>query len=45
MLRTCKADTCVGLKPGQGESLNSTDPHWMVNGKFGMIQSYLSLII
>jgi damage-control phosphatase, subfamily III len=40
MLRTCKADTCVGLTPGQDLELYSTDKNWMKNGKFGMIQSY-----
>ncbi|KAJ3332356.1 hypothetical protein HDU91_003118, partial [Kappamyces sp. JEL0680] len=41
MLRTCKADTCVGLKEGQEQHLASMDPNWMTNGKFGMIQAHL----
>jgi hypothetical protein len=41
MLRTCKADTCVGLYPGQEQKLNIMDKNWMTNGKFGMIQIYI----
>ena len=38
-LRTLKADVVAGLKPGQGEALFNVDQNWLVNGKFGMIQS------
>ncbi|KAJ3321617.1 hypothetical protein HDV06_004032 [Boothiomyces sp. JEL0866] len=38
MVRTCKANTCCGLLPGQKDELDSTDPNWMVNGKFGIVQ-------
>lgn len=40
MLRTCKSDLIVGLKPNQSQELFSKDPRWMVNGKWGMIQVY-----
>ena len=38
MLRTCKADVCVGLADDQEHELTQRDPNWMVNGKFGVIQ-------
>ncbi|WFD44518.1 hypothetical protein MPSI1_003186 [Malassezia psittaci] len=31
-LRTCKAEVCVGLRPGQAESLNERDAEWRTNG-------------
>ncbi|XP_020661322.3 damage-control phosphatase ARMT1 isoform X1 [Pogona vitticeps] len=37
-LRTLKCDIQVGLKPGQGEKLSSTEPEWMITGKYGIIQ-------
>ena len=37
-LRTCKADTVAGLRPGLGEELNATDPGWMYSGEYGLIQ-------
>lgn len=36
--RTMQADVVAGLAPGQGERLTATDPQWLVNGKWGMIQ-------
>ncbi|KND03902.1 uncharacterized protein SPPG_01355 [Spizellomyces punctatus DAOM BR117] len=42
LLRTCKSDVAVGLKPGQAEQLTAEDKGWMVNGKFGMIQYHSS---
>ncbi|KAG8438856.1 hypothetical protein GDO86_005154 [Hymenochirus boettgeri] len=37
-IRTLKADVQVGLKSGVGEQLSSTEPDWMVTGKYGIIQ-------
>uniref|UniRef100_A0A8C5J136 Sugar phosphate phosphatase n=1 Tax=Junco hyemalis TaxID=40217 RepID=A0A8C5J136_JUNHY len=37
-LRTLKCDTQVGLKPGQGEQIQASEPEWMVSGKYGVIQ-------
>jgi len=36
--RVPKSEVVTGLAHGQAEKLNSTDPDWMVNGKWGMIQ-------
>lgn len=37
-LRTCKADTCVGLQPGQEEILDrETGGEWQRNGKYAVI--------
>ncbi|KAJ3152992.1 hypothetical protein HDU86_005448 [Geranomyces michiganensis] len=38
LLRTCKSDPAVGLRSGQAEELDTTDPKWRVNGKWGMLQ-------
>ncbi|XP_066467396.1 damage-control phosphatase ARMT1 [Tiliqua scincoides] len=37
-LRTLKCDIQVGLKPGQGEQFMTTEPEWMLIGKYGVIQ-------
>jgi len=37
-LRTCKADTVVGLKPGLGEEMNAKDPNWLTTGEYGLVQ-------
>uniref|UniRef100_A0A8D0GLL3 Sugar phosphate phosphatase n=1 Tax=Sphenodon punctatus TaxID=8508 RepID=A0A8D0GLL3_SPHPU len=37
-IRTLKADIQVGLKPGQGEQLMTSEPEWMIIGKYGIIQ-------
>nr|XP_033807891.1 damage-control phosphatase ARMT1 [Geotrypetes seraphini]XP_033807892.1 damage-control phosphatase ARMT1 [Geotrypetes seraphini] len=37
-IRTLKADLQVGLKCGHGEQLTSSDPTWMISGKYGVIQ-------
>lgn len=36
-LRTCKADTIVGLHSGQEEELDSIDKDWRINGKYAVI--------
>lgn len=37
-LRTIKADTVSGLKPGVAEELTARDERWMETGEFGLIQ-------
>ncbi|XP_019405616.1 PREDICTED: protein-glutamate O-methyltransferase isoform X1 [Crocodylus porosus] len=37
-IRTLKAEIQVGLKPGQGEQLATSESEWMINGKYGIIQ-------
>ncbi|KAK2525763.1 Armt1 [Columba livia] len=37
-LRTLKSDTQVGLKPGQGEQIQASEPEWMISGKYGVVQ-------
>ena len=33
-----KADVVVGLKEGQASIAQETDPEWMTNGNWGLIQ-------
>ncbi|KAG2491266.1 hypothetical protein HYH03_010471 [Edaphochlamys debaryana] len=40
-LRTLKADVVAGLAPGQSAALSAADPHWLVNGRWGMVQAAL----
>jgi uncharacterized protein with ATP-grasp and redox domains len=40
-LRTFKAEIVVGLRPGQAERLVAEDPAWLVNGRRGVIQSWV----
>jgi hypothetical protein len=40
-LRTFKSEVAVGLIPGQAEELAAVDPHWLVNGRRGVIQARL----
>ena len=37
-LRTVKSETCVGLSPEMQSHVNNTDPKWMVNGLWGIVQ-------
>ena len=37
-LRVLKSEVAAGLKPGQPESLDRTDPGWKTNGKWGVLQ-------
>ncbi|GAA5875787.1 hypothetical protein JCM3774_006457 [Rhodotorula dairenensis] len=36
-LRTCKADTVVGLPEGTEERVEKEDPKWRVNGKYAVV--------
>jgi hypothetical protein len=38
ILRASKSEVMAGLKPGQAEELFQTDPEWMYNGRWGLIQ-------
>nr|XP_014424997.1 protein-glutamate O-methyltransferase isoform X2 [Pelodiscus sinensis]XP_025036420.1 protein-glutamate O-methyltransferase isoform X2 [Pelodiscus sinensis] len=42
-LRTLKSDVQVGLKLGQGEQLVTSEPDWMITGKYGVVQFDMSL--
>ena len=37
-LRTAKAEVMAGLEPAVAASAQETDPDWLTNGKWGMIQ-------
>lgn len=37
-LRTLKSEVVAGLAPGQAETAQSTDPDWMNDGQWGLIQ-------
>jgi uncharacterized protein with ATP-grasp and redox domains len=37
-LRTLKSEVVVGLQPEQVELLNQTDPNWLTNGEWGVMQ-------
>ncbi|BCL37971.1 hypothetical protein NSMS1_44180 [Nostoc sp. MS1] len=37
-LRTLKSEVAVGLKPEVVEELTKSDPHWLTNGQWGVIQ-------
>jgi uncharacterized protein with ATP-grasp and redox domains len=37
-LRTLKSEVVTGLKPGQPQLTAAKDPHWLVNGRWGLIQ-------
>jgi uncharacterized protein with ATP-grasp and redox domains len=39
-IRTLKSEVVVGLDPGQPERVASQDPHWLIDGRWGMIQFY-----
>jgi hypothetical protein len=38
-LRTLKSELVAGLKTGQAEAVAHQDPEWLLNGRWGMIQS------
>jgi uncharacterized protein with ATP-grasp and redox domains len=38
-LRTLKSELMVGLQPEQSENLHSQDPKWLINGRWGVVQS------
>lgn len=37
-IRMGKSELAVGLAPGQGEELTKKDPHWLFDGRWGVIQ-------
>jgi hypothetical protein len=37
-LRTLKSEVAAGLEPEQIQYLTAQDPHWLTNGKRGVIQ-------
>ncbi len=39
-LRTIKAETIVGLLPGQAEALSNRDPKWLTDGKWGLVELF-----
>ena len=39
-LRVLKAETVIGLSPGQPEALFRQDPRWLSDGRWGLIQFY-----
>lgn len=39
VLRTLKSELMVGLQPEQTENLQSQDPNWLTNGRWGIVQS------
>lgn len=39
VLRTLKSEVAAGLLPKQIQSLNQTDPQWLTNGEWGVIQA------
>lgn len=38
-LRTLKSEVVAGLQPNQIEELNHSDPEWLINGQWAVIQS------
>ncbi len=37
-LRVLKSEVAIGLQPGQPEKLHQIDPHWLFDGRYGIIQ-------
>ena len=37
-LRTLKSECVCGLPPGRSELVYETDPEWMINGRWGLVQ-------
>jgi hypothetical protein len=40
-LRTMKSDAVLGLAEGDAERLTAEDPDWRINGKRGLVQTYM----
>ena len=39
-LRVSKSEVMIGLQPGQANALSQVDPHWMTDGRWGLVQFY-----
>lgn len=37
-LRVLKSDIVVGMQPGQAQQLDVSEPNWMTNGRWGLVQ-------
>jgi hypothetical protein len=40
-LRTMKSDPVLGLAPGLAEKLDGVDPEWRIDGRRGVLQTYV----
>ena len=38
-LRVLKSEVVIGLQPGQAQAMDARDPEWLIDGKWGIIQS------
>jgi hypothetical protein len=38
LLRVLKSDIIAGLNPGKADEIRTRDPHWQVNGQWGVMQ-------
>jgi hypothetical protein len=43
-LRTCKADVQLEIDVKLAQQITKLDPKWMINGKWGVIQTYFKKI-
>jgi hypothetical protein len=39
--RTLKSDSVLGLRPGLARRLDAADPRWRVDGRCGVIQTFV----
>ncbi len=40
-VRTMKSDSVLGLPEGMSENLDKIEPEWRINGRRGVIQTYV----